>query len=85
MRLVVKYGGTSISTAKNIQTIAKHISSLSKKDELVVVCSAVSETTDDLLEISESIKKENKAKAEQLASKNYQQTQTISKKNNQKI
>jgi len=69
MRLVIKYGGTSISTTKDIQAVAKHINSLSKKHQILVVCSAISETTDDLIEISESIKKENKSKAEQLASK----------------
>lgn len=69
MRLVIKYGGTSISTAKDIQTVTKHISSLSKKHQVLVVCSAISGTTDDLIEISESIKKEDKTKAEQLASK----------------
>ena len=69
MRLVVKHGGTSISTTKNIQAVSKNIHSLSKKNDIVVVCSAVSQTTDDLLEISESIKKENKSKAMQLASK----------------
>jgi len=69
MRLVIKYGGTSISTTKDIQAVAKHINSLSKKHQILVVCSATSQTTDDLIEISESIKKENKSKAEQLASK----------------
>ena len=69
MRLVIKYGGTSISTAKNIQKISAHLNELSKKNQIVVVCSATSGTTDDLIEISESIKKENKSKAEQLASK----------------
>jgi len=69
MRLVIKYGGTSISTTKDIQAVAKHINSLSKKHQILVVCSAISETTDNLIEISESIKKENKSKAEQLASK----------------
>ena len=69
MRLVVKHGGTSISTTKDIQAVAKNTYSLSKKNDVVVVCSAVSQTTDDLLEISESIKKENKSKAMQLASK----------------
>ena len=69
MRFVIKYGGTSISTAKDIRIIANHINSLSKKHKIVIVCSAISGTTDDLLEISESIKKENKSKAEQLASK----------------
>lgn len=69
MRLVIKYGGTSISTAKDIQSVAKYLNLLSKKHQIVVVCSATSGTTDDLIEISESIKKENKSKAEQLASK----------------
>lgn len=69
MRLVIKYGGTSISTAKDIQAVAKHINTLSKKYQILVVCSATSKTTDDLIEISESIKKENKSKAERLASK----------------
>ena len=69
MRFVIKYGGTSISTAKDIRVVANHINSLSKKHKIVIVCSAISGTTDDLLEISESIQKENKSKAEQLASK----------------
>lgn len=69
MRLVLKYGGTSISTTKDIQTVAKHVNTLSKDNQIVVVCSAISGTTDDLIEISESIKKENKSKADQLASK----------------
>ncbi len=69
MRLVIKYGGTSISTAKDIKAIAKYLNSLSKKNQTIVVCSAMTGTTDDLIEISESIKKENKSKGEQLASK----------------
>ena len=89
MRLIVKYGGTSISAAKDIQAVAKHLNLLSKKHQIVVVCSAVSGTTDDLLEISESIKKENKSRAEQLASKitnRHKQLakQTIKKSNIQK-
>ena len=69
MRLVLKYGGTSISSAKDIQAVTNYINSLSKHNEIVVVCSAISGTTDDLIEISQSIKKENKDKAEQLTSK----------------
>jgi len=69
LRLVLKYGGTSISSAKDIQAIANYINSLSKHNEVAIVCSAISGTTDDLIEISQSIKKENKDKAEQIASK----------------
>ena len=85
MRLVIKYGGTSISTAKNIQAVAKHLNDLSKKNQIVVVCSATSGTTDDLIEISESIKKENKSKAEQLASKIINRHKQLAEQNNQKI
>lgn len=85
MRLVVKHGGTSISTAKNIQAVAKHIALLSKKHKLVVVCSAISKTTDDLLEISESIKKENKSKAGELASKIINRHKQLAKKTIKKI
>jgi aspartate kinase len=69
LRLVLKYGGTSISSAKDIQTVVNYINSLSKNNEILLVCSAISGTTDDLIEISQSIKKENKDKAEQLTSK----------------
>ena len=69
MRLVLKYGGTSISSATDIQAIANYVNLLSKHNEIVIVCSAISGTTDDLIEISQSIKKENKNKAEQLALK----------------
>ena len=67
MKLVLKYGGTSISSSKDIQNVAKHIKSLSTQNQLVIVCSAISNTTDDLIEISQSIKNGNKKKAEQLA------------------
>lgn len=69
MRLVIKYGGTSISTARDIRTIAKHIGTLSKKHEPVIVCSAVSDTTDALIEISELIHKEKRDKIKQLTTR----------------
>ena len=69
MKLVLKYGGTSISSAKDIQGIVKHISTLSKKNDVAVVCSAISGTTDALIEISESIKNESKENAKQIAEK----------------
>ena len=76
---MIKYGGTSISAAKDIQSIAEHINTLSKQSKIVVVCSALSGTTDDLIEISESIKKENKGRAEQLASKIINRHKQVSK------
>ena len=85
MRLVIKYGGTSISTAKDIHVISKHLNQLSKKHRVVVVCSATSDTTDDLLKISESIKKENKSTAEQLASKIINRHKQLAKQTVKKI
>lgn len=79
MKLILKYGGTSISSAKDIQNVAKHIQSLSKQNQLVIVCSAISNTTDDLIEISQLIKNENKKKAEQLAKKIANRHQELAK------
>lgn len=85
MRLVLKYGGTSISSAKDIQAITNYINSLSKHNEIVIVCSAISGTTDDLIEISQSIKKENKDKAEQLASKIINRHKQLAKQTIKKL
>lgn len=79
MKLILKYGGTSISSAKDIQNVAKHIQSLSKQNQVVIVCSAISNTTDDLIEISQLIKNENKKKAEQLAKKITNRHQELAK------
>ncbi|MGD8707587.1 MAG: aspartate kinase [Nitrosopumilaceae archaeon] len=85
MKLVLKYGGTSISSAKDIQNVAKHIRTLSKQNQLVIVCSAISDTTDDLIEISQSIKKENRKKAEQLANNIAKRHQKLAKETIKKI
>ena len=69
MRLVIKYGGTSISAASDIRAVAGHLCALAPGDQIAVVCSATAGTTDDLIEISESIRKGNRARAEELASK----------------
>lgn len=60
LRLVVKFGGTSLASAKEIRGVAKFVSDLGKKNQVVVVCSAVNDVTDQLLDISEFIQKGNK-------------------------
>lgn len=89
MKLVLKYGGTSISTTTQIKNITNHIQTLSKKNQIAVVCSAVSGITDDLIEISQLIKKENKEKAKEVTAKIIYKhkklvRETISKSDNKK-
>ena len=79
LRLVVKFGGTSISTAKNIKSVAKFIHSLSKKNQVVMVCSAVNDVTDQLLDISEFIQKGNKDSANSLMLKIIKEHKQLAK------
>ena len=63
MKVVIKFGGTSIATVKDIKNVAEIVNSLTKKNKLVVVCSAIDGITDELIKISNEIKKENKKEA----------------------
>ena len=60
MKLVLKYGGTSISSPSDIRNVAKTVASLAKNNEIVVVCSAIDGVTDDLIRISTMIEQRNK-------------------------
>ena len=40
MKVVIKFGGTSIATVKDIKNVVRIVSALSNKNKLVVVCSA---------------------------------------------
>ena len=60
MRLVLKFGGTSLSSPNHIRNVAKIVASFSKDNEIVVVCSAVDGITDDLLTISRLIEQKKK-------------------------
>jgi aspartate kinase len=52
MRLVLKYGGTSLSSAKSIRDIARFVSGISAENEVIVVCSAIRGVTDSLIDIA---------------------------------
>ena len=89
MRLVLKYGGTSISSPKKIKDVAKFVASQSKHNQVVTVCSAISGTTDNLIEISNQIKRGNKNKAKEITAKTIHNNkklalETISKSQNKK-
>ncbi len=62
---VKKFGGTSVGSAERIKNVGKLISGC-KKD--IVVLSAMSGTTNSLLEISSTIKKDDKKLASELIS-----------------
>jgi len=77
LKLVVKFGGTSISSVKNIREVAKYLHYLSKKNQIIIVCSAVSGVTDDLIQISKFIHKGNKDKAKKLTKKIIQKHEQL--------
>ena len=79
MKLVLKYGGTSISTARHIKEVAKHINKLSKQNKIVIVCSAISGITDDLLEKHQLIIKGKKTNAKKLTQKIIQRHKKLAK------
>ena len=69
MKLVLKFGGTSISSAGNIRHVANFINSLSKQHKIVSVFSAITDVTDDLIKITTLIHNRNKDAANNLAKK----------------
>jgi len=66
LKLVLKYGGTSISSAKDIRNVCENINSLANDNSLVLVCSAVDGITDELLEMSKLIEHGNKRQADHI-------------------
>ena len=69
MKLVIKFGGTSLATVKDIKNVVKIIDKISKKNKTVVVCSAVDGVTDELIQISSLIQKGNKKDANRILAK----------------
>ena len=56
---MLKFGGTSLSSPSDIRNVAKTVASLTKNNEIVVVCSAIDGVTDDLIRISTMIEQRN--------------------------
>ncbi|VVC05594.1 putative aspartokinase [uncultured archaeon] len=69
MKIILKFGGTSISSVANIQQVAKLVKSLSKEHVIIPVFSAISGVTDDLIRISNHVQDRNKDAANSLAKK----------------
>ena len=56
--IVQKYGGSSVANPERIQAVARRVAGYKKKGhQLVVVVSALGDTTDDLLDLADQITK----------------------------
>jgi aspartate kinase len=65
----MKFGGTSLANASRMKNAARIIQRYSPGNKIVVVASAIGETTDQLIEIAELAKKGNLQQARKLLSK----------------
>lgn len=65
----MKFGGTSLVSAERVKQVASLIKSYAKDNEIVAVASAVRGMTDDLLQITTSVRKGNKADIEKFIQK----------------
>ncbi|MBI5133141.1 MAG: aspartate kinase, partial [Thaumarchaeota archaeon] len=65
----MRFGGTSVASADKVKHVAHLIKSYSNGNEIVAVASAVRGMTDDLLQISESVRKGNKGDIEKFIDK----------------
>ena len=69
MKLVMKFGGTSLSRASKMKNTAKILQKFSPSNKIVAVASAMGETTDQLVEIGELAKRGELGKARKILSK----------------
>jgi len=65
----MKFGGTSLASATRMKNAARIIQGYSPKNKVVVVASAIGNTTDQLTEIAELAKKGDLRRARKLLSK----------------
>ena len=49
MKVVMKFGGSSVASAERIKNVAERVKGTGKGHQVVVVCSAMGDTTDELL------------------------------------
>ncbi len=69
MKIVVKFGGTSLATVKEIKNVVKTVDKIAKKNKTVVVCSAVDGVTDELIQIASLVEKGKKKDANRMLAK----------------
>jgi aspartate kinase len=69
MKLVMKFGGSSLANASRIKNVGRIIQRSSERVKMVVVASAMDDVTDRLLEIGETARRGEISKARNLVSK----------------
>ena len=69
MKLIMKFGGTSLSQASKMKNAARTLQKFSPSNKIVVVASAIGETTDQLAELGELARKGETGKARKLFSR----------------
>jgi aspartate kinase len=69
LKLVLKFGGTSVSSTQNIRNVASLIKNLTKEHQVIAVFSAISGVTDDLIRITNLIQNRNKEATNSVAKK----------------
>lgn len=70
MKIVMKFGGTSVGTSENIRHVADLVIKNAQKDNVTVVVSALAGVTNSLIEVAELAKKATKNTSKPLP-KNY--------------
>ncbi len=68
MRIVMKFGGTSLASAERIKHVAELVKSHLRDNEVVVVCSAAGDTTDTLITLVEKARKGRHEEVEEILS-----------------
>ncbi|MFK4784951.1 aspartate kinase [Fusobacterium sp. MFO224] len=80
MRVVLKYGGSSVATIDKIKAIAEYVIKLkqNKYDEIVIVASAMGKTTNKLISLAKNISETpNQRELDSLLSTGEQQTVSL--------
>ncbi|MBQ7524870.1 MAG: aspartate kinase [Abditibacteriota bacterium] len=57
LTVVQKYGGSSVATTEKIARVAERVAKRAEKDKVVVVVSAMGDTTDELISMAKSLTK----------------------------
>jgi len=53
MKLVMKFGGTSVASGKKVRNVARLVAGYARDNGIVVVCSAMDDITDELIAVTE--------------------------------